>query len=93
MKKQHQFILTVTTDGSKESARIAVLTAMCKRMPDGCEFNLKADSSYKEAWMAGSESGTALAFDLVTKTLEGLKTTLGAARKPKRRRATKGAGR
>jgi hypothetical protein len=75
--KTHQFTLTVTTDGSKESARAAVLYAFASRQPDGCSFDLKENPEYKQVWMEGAQAGTEIAFDLITASLQKLKTSMG----------------
>ncbi len=38
--KKHKFTLTVTTEGNRRQAELAVLHAFSKRQPDGCKFRL-----------------------------------------------------
>lgn len=73
LKKSHQFILTVTTHGSKQAAKDAIQVAFALREPDDCEFMLMDNADHKKAWMDGAKAGTEIAFDLVEKTLENLR--------------------
>lgn len=74
-KKEHHFTLVVKTYGSRQQARYEILFAFAQRPPDGCEFHLRPLPGHKETWMAGARSGTAVAFDLVMKSLENLRKT------------------
>lgn len=75
--KEHRFVLVVKTGDARKGAELAVLCAFAQRKPDNCEFFLKSIDGHKETWMAGARAGTETTFDLIMRSLENMRESLG----------------